>query len=63
MVLDVLKYALLVHRPARGTEIAPRPEMPSPVFLSQFGELHLDLSRGPALDTAHDVTDREMGRV
>ena len=62
VLLDVLKYGLVIHHPARGAEVTPCPEPAAPVSLSQFGELHLDLSRAPALDPAHHVTDREMGR-
>ncbi len=32
--VDILKYGVLIHRPACGAEIAPSPEMTSPVSLS-----------------------------
>ena len=62
MVLDVLKYGLIIHHPAGGTEIAPCPEMPAPVSLSQFGKLNLDFARGAPLDPPHYVAHRAMGR-
>ena len=44
VMLDVLKYRLIVDRATCGAEIATSPEMPPPIFLSQFGELHLNLT-------------------
>ena len=47
---DVLKYGVLIHRPACGAEITPSPEMTAPVSLLQFGKLHLDFARSASLD-------------
>ncbi len=60
---DVLKYGVLIHRPACGAEITPSPEMTAPVSLSQFGKLHLDFARSASLDPPHDITHRAVGWV
>lgn len=58
---DVLKYGVLIHRPACGAEITPSPEMTAPVSLLQFGKLHLDFARSASLHTPHDITHRMVG--
>ena len=47
---------------ARGSEVAPGPEVASPVPLTKFGELRLNAMRGTAFDPAHEIADSNVGR-
>src|ERR1700731_4150069 len=45
---------------AGSAEVAPRPEMATPVTFAKFWELHLNAMRRAPFDTSNDVADRDM---
>jgi hypothetical protein len=45
MILEILKYRLVCDVAAGGAEVAPRPEMATPVTFAKFWELHLNAMR------------------
>lgn len=59
---NILKYDIVCDVAACGAEVAPRPEVASPVALTKFGELHLNAMRGPALNPAYEIADRNVRR-
>lgn len=62
MLLKILKYDIVRDVAAGGGEVAPSPEMASPVPLAQVRELHLHPMRRASLDTPHEVADGNMRR-
>src|SRR4029453_8495516 len=59
---NILKYDIVCDVAACGAEVAPGPEGASPVALTKFGELHLNAMRGPALNPAYEIADRNVRR-
>src|SRR4029450_4053466 len=59
---NILKYDIVCDVAACGAEVAPGPEVASPVALTKFGELHLNAMRGPALNPAYEIADRNVRR-
>src|SRR5580700_1144845 len=62
MMFEILKYGLVRDVTTCGAKIAPAPEMASPVPFAQFGKLHLHSVGRTSFDTAHKVTDGNVGR-
>src|SRR5437868_6433172 len=60
MILEILKYRLVCDVAAGSAEVAPRPEMATPVSFAKFWELHLNAMRRAPFDTSNDVADRDM---
>src|ERR1700730_15309833 len=60
MILEILKYRLVCDVAAGSAEVAPRPEMATPVTFAKFWELHLNAMRRAPFDTSNDVADRDM---
>src|ERR1700730_17068957 len=60
MILEILKYRLVCDVAAGSAEVAPRPEMATPVTVAKFWELHLNAMRRAPFDTSNDVADRDM---
>ena len=60
MILEILKYRLVCDVAAGRAEVAPRPEMATPVTFAKFWELHLNAMRRAPLDTANEVADRDL---
>ena len=61
-MFKILKYRVVGDVAACGAKVAPAPEMASPVPFAQFGKLHLHSVGRTSFDTAHKVTDGNMGR-
>src|SRR5690606_30558477 len=61
-----MRQVLLDHLPRElpccNTEVAPRPEMATPVALLQARKLLKELARRAAFDPAHDVRGRPLRR-
>src|ERR1700730_9699184 len=57
MILEILKYRLVCDVAAGSAEVAPRPEMATPVTFAKFWELHLNAMRRAPFDTSNDVRD------
>src|ERR1019366_6754403 len=62
MVTQILKYDVVGEVTARGAEVPSPPEMPSPVPLAQFGELHQHPVGRPPLDPPDEVADSDVRR-
>jgi hypothetical protein len=60
MILEILKYRLVCDLAAGSAEVAPRPEMATPVTFAKFWELHLNAMRRAPFDTSNDVADRDI---
>ena len=62
-MLQILLNHLFRHLAYRGTEVPPRPEMPTPVPLSQMQKFLKQLARRPPLDpTNPEVVERTSRR-
>ena len=61
-MFEIMKYGLVRDVTTCGAKIAPAPEMASPVPFAQFGKLHLHSVGRTSFDTAHKVTDGNVGR-
>ena len=61
-MFEILKYRVVRDVATCGAKVAPTPEMASPVPFAQVGKLHLDSVGRTSFDTAHKVTDGNMGR-
>jgi hypothetical protein len=60
MTPEILKYRLVCDVAAGSAEVAPRPEMATPVTFAKFWELHLNAMRRAPFGTANEVADRDM---
>ena len=58
--MQILKYDVIGEVAACGAEVPSPPEMPSPVPLAQFGELHLYPVGRPPLDPPDEAADRDV---
>src|ERR1700730_16504087 len=60
MILEILKYRLVCDVSGGSAEVAPRPEIATPVTFAKFWKLHLNAMRRAPFGTANEVADRDM---
>src|ERR1700716_678050 len=63
MILEILKYRLVCDVAAGSAEVAPRPEMATPVTFAKFWELHLNAMRRADDHFTESVYDQKTAKA